>query len=260
MDIHSKNCWFFDQNSCIPSLAGKKIKNFVLAAMSRGYAELERCIPSLEMCPCNKFMLCSDKVGDLLLAPFIVTCNWCIHKLLWSILLWIMAIIITRTAAVILHHGFTTLSRSATWNLTANRSEEQKCFFIASWTISDNYLKTMIRSLLPLSHLWRRYNILSAFCQVCGFWKSNYTDYLIYLIKDVVKYGNQHQTLRACTPVRTARLGSNFQRLQKALCLSPPHWIPGLERHISLMLYEGKKSISYNMKLRSSAVGFTNVY
>ena len=201
-------------------------------------------------------MLCSDKVGDLLLAPFIVTCNWCIHKLLWSILLWIMAIIITRTAAVILYHGFTILSRSATWNLPANRSEEQKCIFMASWTISDNYLKTTRTSLLPLSLLWRRYNILSAFCQVCGFWKSNYTDYLIYLVKNVVKYRNQHQTLLACAPIRTARLGSDFQRSQKALCLSPPHWIPGLERHI----YEGKKSTGYNVKLRSSAVKYTNVY
>ena len=130
MDIHSKNCWFFESELLYSQFGWEKIKNFVLAAMSRGYAELERCIPTLEICPCNKFLLYSDKVGDLLLAPFIVTCNWCIHKLLWSILLWIMAIIITRTAAVILYHGFTILSRSATWNLPANRSEEQKCIFM----------------------------------------------------------------------------------------------------------------------------------
>ena len=101
---------------------------------------------------------------------------------------------------------------------------------------------------------------MSTFCQVCGFRKSNYTDYLIYLLEKVVKYGNQHQTLCACAPIRNARLGSDFQRSQKALCLSPPHGIPGLERHISIMLYEGKKSTGYNMKLRSSAVKYTNVY
>lgn len=105
MDIHSKNCWVFESELLYSQFGWEKIKNFVLAAMSLGYAELERCIPSLEICPCNKFMLYSDKVGHLLLAPFIVTCNWCILKLLWSIPLWIMAIIITRTAAVILHHG-----------------------------------------------------------------------------------------------------------------------------------------------------------
>ena len=71
-----------------------------------------------------------------------------------------------------------------------------------------------------------------------------------------MKYRNQHQILLACAPIRTARLGSDFQRSQKALSLSPPHWIPGLQRHI----YEGKKSTGYNMKLRSSAIKYTNVY
>lgn len=45
----------------------------------------------------------------------------------------------------------TILSRSATWNLPANRSEEQKCIFMASWTISDNYLKTAIRSIIIIA-------------------------------------------------------------------------------------------------------------
>ena len=153
MDIHSKNCWFFESELLYSQFGWEKIKNFVLAAMSRGYAELERCIPSLEICPCNKFMLCSDKVGDLLLAPFIVTCNWCIHKLLWSILLWIMAIIITRTAAVILHYGsqYYHSLRHGIYQLTEVKSKSVSL----CWTISVNYLKTTIRSLLPLSHLWR---------------------------------------------------------------------------------------------------------
>lgn len=153
MDIHSKNCWFFQSELLYSQFGWEKIKNFVLAAMSQGYAELERCIPSLEICPCNKFMLCSDKVGDLLLAPFIVTCNWCIHKLLWSILLWIMAIIITRTAAVILHYGsqYYHSLRHGIYQLTEVKSKSVSL----CWTISDNYLKTTIRSLLPLSHLWR---------------------------------------------------------------------------------------------------------
>ena len=153
MDIHSKNCWFFESELLYSQFGWEKIKNFVLAAMSRGYAELERCIPSLEICPCNKFMLCSDKVGDLLLAPFIVTRNWCIHKLLWSILLWIMAIIITRTAAVILDHGsqYYHSLRHGIYQLTEVKSKSVSL----CWTISVNYLKTTIRSLLPLSHLWR---------------------------------------------------------------------------------------------------------
>ena len=153
MDIHSKNCWFFESKLLYSQFGWEKIKNFVLAAMSRGYAELERCIPTLEICPCNKFLLYSDKVGDLLLAPFIVTCNWCIHKLLWSILLWIMAIIITRTAAVILHHGsqYYHSLRHGIYQLTEVKSKSVSL----CWTISDNYLKTTIRSLLPLSHLWR---------------------------------------------------------------------------------------------------------
>ena len=153
MDIHSKNCWFFESELLYSQFGWEKIKNFVLAAMSRGYAELERCIPSLEICPCNKFMLCSDKVGDLLLAPFIVTCNWCIHKLLWSILLWIMAIIITRSAAVILHHG--SQYYHSLWHGIYQLTEVKSKSVSLCWTISVNYLKTTIRSLLPLSHLWR---------------------------------------------------------------------------------------------------------